>query len=508
MTGSMQGRVQFVSTNCTGIVIAAIILSAYSIRDFFKPIYAIWTIIALICAPIAIHFGEQYYPYKGQFVSAIINVCIYGYIVIRVILKQLKEKKSNIRWFVFFCWTGMVAWMLLSRNEAIWPLWFGIMFGCFYLSEYEPERKMLIYKGLIDGVILGFFGIQGAALLFRPYDSVRYLGMYLNCNINALFYVITYCAFLCKYLIVKEENKSLVIQVIMLLFSGAMFGFIVLTGSRSAMAALMVTMVPFLICVVKNFKKKWKAIMVYILALIAIAFFSIPITYLAVRYMPTIHLHPIFFMNEYNDYSKVHSGAPRNSERYITFEQMIEENLSGRFSNLFPKKISEAIDRFSPTLVAYAAELEGEETTYLIGDEGDSSGINIRYQIYKWYFERLNLFGHKNAEHGAPLSEIYTAPHAHNWWLQLSFNFGIPVGILLICGVVLYIKTFFSFLIKGKDEYACILGCFITAFLTFGFFEMDFGLGQLSFTLFFMLFALVLQKDSGNEEKEELVVND
>ena len=68
------------------------------------------------------------------------------------------------------------------------------------------------------------------------------------------------------------------------------------------------------------------------------------------------------------------------------------------------------------------------------------------------------------------------------------------MGILLLAGVVLYVKTYFSLLIKGEGFYACILGLFITAFLTFGFFEVDYFLGQLPFTLFFLLFGMVVRR--------------
>lgn len=495
MAGSMEGRIQFVSTNCTGIVIAMIILSGYRFRDFLKPVYAIWTGLILVIVPLVITFWMPYYPYKGQFIFGIVNVCIYGYIAIRVALKQIYEKKSNVRFIVFFIWIVMITLMLVSQNEAIWPLWFAAMFGSYYLTEYDKEKRTLVYKGLVDGVILGFFAIQGAALLFRPYDIVRYQGMYLNCNINALFYVTSFCALLCKLFILIKERKPIILRVFTFLLAGSMFGFTILTGSRAALIALMAVFIPFLICAVKYSMKKVRAISVYIVLLIVIATISVPVTYLAARYVPTIHLHPVFFMDEYHDTNRVHSGEPRDSVKYVTFDYMVNTCISGRLYDILPQKLSDTLELMFPVMRVYAAETEDAEKEYLIEEGGDLSGFNVRYQIHKWYFSKLNLFGHSNDEHGVPLVMGYTAPHAHNWWLQLTFNFGIPVGILLICGVVLYVKTFFSLLKSGNDFYACIIGCFITAFLVFGFFEVDYFLGQLPFTLFFLLFALVVQRD-------------
>lgn len=503
MAGSMEGRIQFVSTNCTGIIIAIIILSGYRFKEFFKPVYAIWTGLSLILAPLAIYFGLQYYPYKGQWISGVVNACIYGFIVIRVITKQLIEKKkSNIRWIVFFIWLAVMALMIVSKNEAIWPLWFGTMFGSFYLTDYDKEQEELICHGLIDGVILGFFVIQGAALLFRPYDVTRYRGMYLNPNINSILYVMAFCAFLCKYYYLVKEGKRLVWRVFSLLFAGAMFGFSVLTGSRSAIITLFVLLVPFLICIVSIGKRKVGSFAGHLAWILVVGVLSIPITYYAVRYIPTIHLHPIFFMDEYNKSFHVHSGEPRDSEKYVTFDEMIRSNIGERFSNILPKPISDTLEIIMPGMVAYAADGTDATSEPLISVEGDSSGFNIRYQIHKYYFKKLNVFGHSNEEHGVQLTETYFAPHAHNWWLQMTFNFGIPVGIILLAGVVLYVKTFFSLLIKGEGFYACVLGLFITAFLTFGFFEVDYFLGQLPFTLFFLLFRMVVRRRTEKEKSE------
>jgi len=495
MAGSMEGRVQFISTNCTGIVIAIIILSGYRLKDFFKPVYVIWTGLVIVSVPLAVLFLMPYYPYKGQFISGMVNICIYGYIVIRVSIRQIYEKKSNVNFIVFFIWIAMLALMLVSRNEAIWPLWFAAMFGSFYLTEYEKGKKILIYKGLIDGVILGFFAIQGAALLFRPYDIVRYMGMYLNCNINALFYLTSFCALLCKLFILIKENKNMVFRVITFFLAGSMFGFTIMTGSRATVLSLIAVFVPFLISGFKYFKKKARTVTVYIVSLILVATISVPVTFMAVRYVPTIHLHPVFFMDEYNNPGKIHSGDPRDSEKYVTFDYMVNYCIGGRLSNIFPQKLSDAIETALPVMQAYAAEAGTPEKEYLIEKAEDLSGFNIRYQIHKWYLKKLNLFGHSNDEHGVPLTSRLIAPHAHNWWLQLTFNFGIPVGILLLCGVALYVKIFFSLLKSGNDFFACIIGCFTTAFLVFGFLEVDYFLGQLPFTLFFLLFALVVQRD-------------
>lgn len=497
--GSMPGRVQFIAANCTGVIVAILIFSGYSFKEFLRPLYAVWTGVIALFAPFVVYYGFLLYPYKGQFLTALLNVCVYGYIVLKVCEKLIIERKiPKINWRVFIGFIFLMIYMFASRNEAIWPLFYMIMFGGFYLTEYDKCIKLCIYKSISDGLILGFFVIQGLALLFRPYDEARYLGLFLNSNINALFYVVSYCAFLTKYVILMKEKRFPVVRTSMLIIACSMFGFCVLTGSRSGMLTLVAVTISFMICILNSSSKKVTDTVKYVVRFVGLAFASIPITYIAVRYVPTIHLHPIFFESEYNYSWKVHSGEPINSENYISFDEMIRYNVIERVNQLFEHPIS---DKYKPSVIgmeAYASDLSStkiDNASSLIEEGGDVSGFNIRYQIYKWYIKRLNTFGHHNSDHKAILINEYGVPHAHNWFLQLSFNFGIPVGIIFMLGIVLFVKRFFMFLNQSKEIYAFTIGSYITEFLTFGLFEANFFVGQISFTLVFILFLLVVQMD-------------
>ena len=493
---TLDGRIQFVMTNSTGLVMAVIILSGYRIKDFIKPVYAIWTGVITIGMPFVIFWGLRNYPYKGQWISGSVNVCIYGYIVIAILCKNIVEKKySGVKWPVFICWLVMIIYMVLSRNEAIWPLWFGGMFGSYYLTDYTVEKESLILESLICGIIAGFVVIQGGALLFRPYDSVRYLGLFLNPNINASMYVLTYAAFLGAWYILKKKDTHISLRMIAALLSGSMWGFVLLTGCRSGFVALFLITVPFCICMVRHKSyRRFVSVLKYPLIVFGMAVLSFPLVYGAARYVPTIHLHPIFFGDEYNDWNKIHSDEPWSSEKYITIEELIDNNIGQKMKDLIKVDALDIWNSMPQVIVAYAANEDVPEQEYIITSGEDLTGFNVRYQIYKWYFCQLNVFGHKNSEHGAPIVDWYSAPHSHNWWLQMTFNFGIPVGILLIAGVVMYIITFFDLLRKGEDVSACIMGCFVVAFIAFGMFEANYSLGQLPFTMFFFMFREVVRK--------------
>lgn len=485
------------ATNMTGIVVFVIILNAFNLKEFLKPIYAVWLVICIIFVPIGIGITLNSYPYKGQVITSAINIVLYGFILVRLLSDLVKTRKfDSFRIPVFICWIVMLVLMLLSVNENIWPLWYAAVFGSFYLANIDKNAMENIYRSITDGIILGFFVIQGLALLFRPYDIVRYSGLYVNPNFNALFYLMTYSAFLCKWFLLKKESKYFPLRVVLGLFAGAMYGFCIYTGSKTAILAMLLVTFPFIFLSLKYCKRKVLSFAGYWVALGLVGIISVPIVYGAIRYMPTVHLHPLYFEGEYSEY-RVQPGEPRDSEKYITFEYAIDDNM-GRMVYIF-SKLFDYIDSCF-VLKVYAAEAdEVWEPEYIFSNEEADEGIDpisLRYEIHKYYFDRLNIVGHTNDYEGAPIHYFYTAPHAHNVFIQMAFLYGIPAGVMFIVMVLSYILGCIGLIKAGEEYRVCIISCFIIAFVVFGFFEIDWMCGQLPFTLFFLLFRDVVRKQS------------
>ena len=501
---SLSGRIQMTATNMTGIVMAFIIFSASNLKRFIKPVFALWLVMCTIAIPIGIQITLTVYPYKGQVISAALNILLYGFILTRTLIDLIKFKKFiGLRVPIFIIWLGMLALMLFSVNENIWPIWYAIVFGSFYLTEFDKDTEKCILLSIPDGFILGFFAIQGMALLFRPYDVVRYVGFYVNPNFNALFYLMSYSAFLCKWYLLKKEGKHLILRTILSLLAASMYGFCIYTGSKSAMLAMLVITVPFSLLFLKYCKNKVVSFAWNWMLLGAVGMISIPIVYVAIRYMPTIHLHPLYFEGEYS-IDKVQPGEPRESGRYISFKYAMENNVE-RYFYIIPK-FGEYIDTFL-TLKVQAAELEEYKAQeYLFSeDEVLTVGIDpaeMRRRICKYYFDRLNMVGHTNDYEGAPISPLYDyAPHAHNVFIQMAFLYGVPSGILFILIVMAYVPACISLMRTGEDYRVCLISCYILAFVVFGFFEIDWMCGQLPFAMFFLLFRDVTRKSENQLNK-------
>ena len=485
--GSLNGRIQMMATNLTGIVIAFIILSSYDIKGFLKPVYALWAAVCLIASPIIVHIILITIPYKGQVVTATINVVVYGFILIRTLLRTIENKdKIQIRIGVFAGWILMLVLMLFSVNENIWPLWFLGVFSSYYLTDFESDREKVLYVSTIDGVIIGFFILQGIALFFRPYDVARYSGLYINPNFNALFYLITYSALLCKWFILKKTNNHIIFRLIVALLAGALYGFCLFTGSKASLAAMILVTIPFICFSLKYDKSKINGFFRYWIALGLIGIASVPIVYFAIRYMPTIHLHPLYFEGEYSEI-KILPGEPRDSEKYVSFSEAMTEN-AGRIFYMIPN---------FGAMKVYAAELdELDEPKAIFTDEEILAGIDpirLRTEIYRYYIERLNLVGHTNDYQGALVYPYYTAPHAHNIFIQMAFLYGIPSGVLFMIFILSFIPGCIRLYRNGEEENACVTSCFLVAFVVFGMFEIDWMCGQLPFTMAFLLFRGIVR---------------
>jgi hypothetical protein len=524
VNGSQDGRLQFIATNLIGVLMGVVILSTYRFKEFLKPAYYVWAALSVIGAPIAILWAQSHYPYQGKFITAVINVCLYGFILIRTIEQKAVYKKTyNVRWPFLAVWLAMMIYMMFSPDRVMWPIWFAVMFGTFCLTEHDRDRFDHLLNGMTDGIVIGFVLMTLCTFLFRPYDEARYHGAYANSNINALFYLMVYCALLGKQMLLKKAQKPVAIRVLYLLFAGAMFGFVSYTGCRSALLAMFAVSVVYLICAVagrrfpvvepedadtkqidmkdadakqidlKGTRKKEPALLLQIALLVLSAIISVPLLYLPIRYAPTVLHRPFFWYAEYNE-DKVFSYDPWNSEKYVSFEEMLAENFGRIFS--FLPAVRDAVNASDEANKEPEVNNHPEDVgRYILQTDEKLSTVKQRGYIYAYYAKNLRLYGHSVNEDGVPLSPRYHEDHAHDFLLQMSFWYGIPVGIGFLFLFVLCLIRFIDLLKKKSPAYACVFGCFVAAFIVFGLSECVWGVGQLPFVLFFFLLYFVMKKD-------------
>lgn len=515
IAGSAEPYVLHGAKHYTGVFVAVIVLTAYKFRDFKKLPYLIW-IVAYICVALLVYNPlMEVVENNIALVADLIGIGLYGIIVIRMIyMFAIDKKRPSVKTVPFCICTIMLVLMTIIRYDFDWTLPILVMSISFYLTDFEKRDMQNLFCGMLDGILLGFLVIQGQALMHRPYDKVRYEGYYAQPSLNALFYLCAYYAALGKCYFLKLEKKNIVLRLFYILFAGFIVSTMLFTGSRAAFITYMVVTLLFLVFQVLSSTKRKVVVLVIngLLILVSVMVCVLP-TYWLIRYMPVRFNDPVYFLaDEFGGLEqKVQKNEPNDSEKYIELgeaaDMMFERYLwfvdadtlerIEDFIRNFPDKLSLSL---KVEAAEYVNELESDE--YIepgtdrnhplewTGVEGEG-GYDVRLDIYRYFFKKLKLIGDKAAVQGVWITENFLASHCHNVFLQIAYDFGIIVGLLFIVVVMLsYLFNAISFFKKKTKENhfrIFVTIAYITIFVCFGMFEIDWMYGQLPFVLFWLM---------------------
>lgn len=506
------GIIEF-ARDSLGVLMAVILFTNYKWADFvkYKIPYIIWSVAGVLAGVliVPIAFGRRLDFLKADTVIIALGIFLMGYCVIHTIISFFVEKcRPKLYLPLFIIWIVMLVLMIFSKSDYIWPRCYFVLFLCYYLTPQTPAQRENVTMGLINGLILGFVLIQAHSLLCRPYDKLRYQGNFCNPNNNCLFLCLCLAAILTKILFLTRDNGKKIVRIIYFLLAGACDAFICMTMGRSGYLATFVITICFLAVYCRIRGRK---IFIRMGALLVAVFVvMLPVTYLAVRYIPTIHPHVLFYYQEGYSESFVHSWDSWDSEKYITFRQMLE-GILGRFGNLKSSyngthesgnvtafaqeemKMASAAGHLPFALLSASGTNAAETQTDArkvpaLSREEAESPLLVRYTIYKWFFTHLSLRGMPYEEQGFQLAEGYWVQHAHSIYLDYGINFGYPVMILFVIFVWWGAGRLFWQGIKTKDVKKT--GCLMIALvpLVFGLFEFAWGAGMISTVALYMAF--------------------
>ncbi len=505
--GSALGERQLIFRMVPIIVIGLIGLSHYPIKSYCRPMYYVWAVISLVAAVAVTLFfrGRTYYPRRLLF-GVFLGV-VYGFLILRTAHAIFGEKiRPTVNKWYLGLFAAFLMTVLTSRYDDYLSILYLAFFVVVYLTAFSTKEKKQLGDALIDGIIIGFLIIQGLAFVFRPYDTLRYLGMYSNTNINALMYQTVYCAFLGRFCLLEKKNcrkedgsvKALtaVWKWMCFVLAACMWGFVFLTMCRSAMISMAVITVMAWTVRLRNRKgKKLLAFGGNTLLFGIVLTVGLPVVYGAVRYLPPLFHHPLYFYEGYSE-DRIQYNDPWDSPKYTTWSEVIEQNM-GRFADLIPglslsdggddQKL-EVLSHVDKSAALWSDNLQGEKE-HLYGslpEEEDYLGetsVHARVKIYQYYLSKLNLRGHREAENGLQVNEDYYAPHAHNVFLQYAFNYGVIGGILFLAMMTVVL----IFLRKGNIG---ILLLYSAVFI-FGLTEIVWRNGTLSYCLMYLIPVLI-----------------
>ena len=473
-TGSGLDGIIEMFRDMAGVLMAVIIMSHYKWEEFvaYKIPYAVWTGIGLVAGELFVVLGQPLAYFMNERVMVSLDVLLFGYVVIHTFISVVKEKKyPKLNKEMFGLWVVMMLLMIFSRSDYVWPFCYFIMFGCFYLTDFTEEEQEDLYQGIMNGVIFAFFAFQAFCCVFRPYDQVRYTGIYNNCNLNGLFYLVVLAAVFGKILYVTKENKHKFWRVYYWLGAGVVYSFIFMTIGRTVWLVSFILGLLFL-GFYQGVKQKKHYFRNGLLLVLCICM-MFPVTFGMTRYLPPVFHHPVWFWGEWSE-QKVHSWDAWNSEKYINLDELIETAI-GRTREVTNKIIGK-----SPLAIrAHAAE-------QILNDEQSGNQFLIRKTIYSQYWKKLNIFGHTREDQGFQMFSNYWIGHAHNIYLQYATDFGISMCICFVTLCILSMtKLLKEFFLLGKIK-SVELFLITLVPLLFGMLEYAWGSGAITILLLFV----------------------
>ncbi|WP_155840087.1 O-antigen ligase family protein [Butyrivibrio sp. MC2021] len=385
-----------------------------------------------------------------------------------------------------------MASIIIFRNTRWWGVAMSVTFICLYLRIAGWQGKKNWYKILAGGLMVNFLLSLGFSLLHR------YFAGFVSGRFAFIFHTVTVTA---EYLALMAAVATVMLVAkivampkkcgVVLLFKSAwkeivLFGWIlsyaVFTVSRTAILSIAVTVIAVILVTVSVHKKQFFRIIGVMAAAAIICF---PGAFTLQRILPTIVARPTIYLIDDTDVL-VRGGADWNSTNFMCVE---------RFAGLFGEKILGVdlgdyhypVDKNNydedgnPYYDHYGFPIDQSNEEYYYDDQGkvDETGqehllasagftraeahmlseemngyvdtesrldmiSNGRITIFKAYAKELNLTGHD--EMGALLPNGEIAVHAHNTYMQVAYDHGIPVGILfmvlLIAAAVLGVKLY------------------------------------------------------------------
>lgn len=480
------GSVEFFR-DLTGILMSLIIMTNFHRSEIIehKKIYISWTVLSLIgsCIWIPYGFKSRLDFLKSDTIILAVAFWLMGYCVIYSLLALIKEKKSCLSHFykpLMIIWVIMFVLMMLSRSTYLWPFAYFSIFLTFYFTKQTEQQRSESIIGISNGLILGFMLVQGHSMLTRPFDLPLYYGNFSNPNHNSMFLCMCLAGILGRIIIATYNHEKMLFRITLFILLGVDLSYIYMTGSKSGHLTTFLEILFFIVFYCRIVKKH--VFIKVAICIICLFVISMPVTYLAVRYLPTIHPHINFYANDYYSLDRVHYYDPYDSPKYTSFESVVKAPVYK--IKWFVKSIG---DHLIPNQ-------HSKSKDPVLSPSEASDTVLVRYTIYKWYFDHLTLRGSTYDEQGFQLTEDHWIQDTHNIYLDYGINFGWPVMILFAIMIWWGIIRTLRIGIKLSDAFAITSFFVLLAPPVFGLFEYSWGPGMISTIAFYVCMKQFLVK--------------
>ncbi len=561
----MNALYEIYHTIATGRIIIClliVIIMTFSAKELFNTLNLCYLIVGIISGVCYrnLHLmaaTEKEYDLHNTILSNNVVICVLAGLIIisfgRLIISHISNKnkaagKAKMTLSLF----GIIvilfaAGIVIFRNTRLWGIELVLVFGAFYIRYFFWEEKKRWLSILSGGLILNFVGSLIYCLLFRYFQG------FTSARFSFTFHTVTVTA---EYLSVMECVAAVMLLSALMrtprgngikaLFKAIwrefiLFGFVsayaIFTMSRTCYLAIGVSCIILMIVIIRQDKsgKRFGYFLRSIAVLIASVVICFPAAFTLQRTIPALVGHPYIFEIEDTDIL-LRSGNNPDCRQFMSIERfasMFEEKILGMDGfpynypedkynydsdgnlkygeNGYPEGVgasADVMETASDDMVAYTKANDvylSEDNPIEVSTYNDGSNLdelsNGRFTIFRSYLSEMNLTGHD--EMGALLPNGEVAVHAHNTYIQVAYDHGVPVGILfvitilgaLFAGLMYYIREK-----KANRSAGVILAC-VLAFAIAGISEWVFEFNNPMTIALMLSFAPIMFKERIKNEQ-------
>ena len=356
------------------------------------------------------------------------------------------------------------ALLVIFRNTRGWPVYLVCTFGLYYIRMAVWEKRERLAENICNGILLHFLIMVGYCLLHRPYMFfiyTRYPFIFHTVTVSAVYLAMVVCAALAKLLDAYRRSRSLSCIWKELVVFGISVEYLIFTLSRTGYLAIIVMALIVIPFACLGMKKKLKSLAGAVIMMFMAVVLCFPATFTAQRIIPAIVARPETMDIEELPSEIVH-GRDMDSKYYITirrFLQVFEMKVLGIPEDKCIKSFDYAKDDIVPVdkMLVVSADFSGDQIpegeAYEMQESDAEAYANGRFDIFELYAANMNMQGHDKMEIILPNGEMIA--HAHNVYLQVAYDHGIPIGIVFIVfGFCTFIQSLI-YDIKRKEDRRC-----------------------------------------------------
>ncbi len=461
-------------------------------------------------------------------------ILVGGFVILNMIMtmialvrKKIKGNKPNLLFSIAFI--VFVLSLFIFRNTREWPIFVLIICALLYFRMAFWTRYEQLMSNFCAGIILNFIMMVCFSLWHRPfhrYMYYRYDMTYHTVTLTAEHLTLVMCAVLVAMLIKYIKTRSIKAILPHLFLVGMACNYMLFTLSRTGYLATGLMALTLLTVISILFIEKGKRIKEFFKQtgiIIAAFIYMFPITFTLTRTIPALVNDPVIYDIEPCVVS-ITKGVASDSELYIDISRFFavlgskvfgvgEDVTSKNTLPIMEKQGNEILLAFnSDDIYAvtdeewYVASAESDDYEEAEEEKEASDITNGRIEIYQEYLKYWNVTGHPDM--GITFPDGSISVHAHDIFLQVIHDHGLPVGIyfilFMIFAVIVAVKNVRDN--KLQNPYQLLIPTILIGFLAAGITEWVFHpcnpFGISIFIVMVPLFYRNVKKEQINEEKK------